>query len=160
MKLSPFKLIVTGGAAAAVIFTATSILRPMQALAKSDIVVYKSASCGCCHEWVEHLEENGFHVTVHDVTNLGEVKAQMGITNDLAACHTAVIGRYVIEGHVPADVITRLVNEQPQVAGIAVPGMPVGSPGMEGPNARPYNVIAFDAAGHRNVFATVTPPSQ
>lgn len=157
MKLSPVKLFVTGAGAAAVIFAATSFMRPMSALAKTDIVVYKSASCGCCHKWVEHLEENGFNVTTHDVTNLAEVKSQMGITNDLAACHTAVLGRYVIEGHVPADVITRLVNEQPNVAGIAVPGMPVGSPGMEGPNARPYNVLSFDAAGHRNVYVTVTP---
>jgi hypothetical protein len=160
MRLSPVKLFVTGAAAAAVIFTAVAVLRPMEALARSDIVVYKTATCGCCHKWVEHLEENGFNVTAHDVTNLGAIKTQMGITNDLASCHTAVLGRYVIEGHVPAEVIDRLMNEQPAIAGLAVPGMPTGSPGMEGPNARPYDVVAFTATGGRDVFVTVTPRSQ
>jgi len=156
-KIAPLKLVLAGGVAAAVIFTAVLAVKPSTALAMTDIVVYKTASCGCCHGWVEHLQNAGFSVTAHDVTNLGEIKAQMGIPNDLATCHTAVMGRYVIEGHVPAEIITKVLTEQPDIAGIAVPGMPIGSPGMEGPNARPYQVIAFDAKGGRSVYATVTP---
>ena len=157
MSLKPSRLFAVGGAVAAVSFGAYATMRPAVATADASIVVYKSPTCGCCHKWVEHLQANDFDVTVHDVVDINEVKTQMGVTNDLAACHTAVLGKYIVEGHVPASIIERLIKEQPAISGIAVPGMPPGSPGMESPNPQPYNVIAFDAAGNRSVFATVNP---
>ena len=125
--------------------------------ATASIHVYKSPTCGCCAKWVDHLEDAGFDVTVEDVNDIGAVKTSMGVPGDLGSCHTARVGDYIIEGHVPADQIQELLAEAPDVAGLAVPGMPIGSPGMEGPNARPYDVLAFDEAGNRGVFARVTP---
>ncbi len=102
-----------------------------------------------------HLRESGFTVHVKHRTGeeLGYIKAAHGITPGLAACHTAEVGGYVVEGHVPADVIASLLREQPDVQGLSVPGMPVGSPGMEGPYAEPYEVLAFDEAGAVSVYA-------
>lgn len=117
------------------------------------VTVYKSPSCGCCGKWVDHLQASGFQVNVVDQQDLSAVKAAHGVASDLASCHTAIVEDYVVEGHVPADLIHRLLEERPQVAGLAVPGMPVGSPGMEGPNPQPYDVIAFDTAGNRAVYA-------
>ncbi len=119
--------------------------------------VYKSPTCGCCAKWVTHLEAAGFAVTVEDVADMNEVKRRAGVPGDLASCHTAWIGDYVVEGHVPARVIQALLNEAPDVAGLAVPGMPIGSPGMEGRNPQPYDVIAFDAAGNRGLFERIEP---
>lgn len=115
--------------------------------------VVKSPACGCCGEWVEHLREEGFRVEVDEETNTAEAKAAAGVPGDLASCHTAAVGGYVVEGHVPAADIRRLLRDRPQVRGLAVPGMPVGSPGMEGPDPEPYRVIAFDGEGNRRVFA-------
>ena len=157
MNVNPLKMFAVGGAFAAISFGAYATVRPAVASADASIVVYKSSTCGCCNKWVEHLEANDFDVTAHDVADVSEIKTQMGVPTDLSSCHTAVLGKYVVEGHVPADIIERLLEEQPDITGISVPGMPTGSPGMEGPNAQPYNVIAFDAAGNRSVFATVTP---
>ncbi len=157
MSVSTLKMFAVGGALAAVSFAAYATIQPEVASADTSIVVYKSPTCGCCHNWVEHLKENDFDVIAHDVADIAEIKTQLGIPNDLTSCHTAVLGNYVVEGHVPADIIERLLREQPAIAGISVPGMPVGSPGMEGPNARPYNVVAFDSSGNRSIFATVTP---
>ena len=94
--------------------------------------VWKDPSCGCCQDWVTHLEANGFRVKVHDTGN-NAVRAQLGIDRKYGSCHTAVVGGYAIEGHVPAREIKRLLAEKPQARGLAVPGMPVGSPGMDGP---------------------------
>jgi hypothetical protein len=116
------------------------------------ITVYKSASCGCCEKWVRHLRENGFDVRTVNRNDLENIKAEHGVTETLAACHTGLIDGYVVEGHVPADVIRRLLRERPEVRGIAVPGMPVGSPGMEGPNSQPYSVLTFDADGNTAVY--------
>ena len=121
------------------------------------IHVYKSPTCGCCTNWVAHLEDAGFDVTVEDVTDVAAVKTSLGVPSDLGSCHTATVGGYVIEGHVPAENIKDLLAQAPEVRGLAVPGMPVGSPGMEGPNAAPYDVLAFDEAGNRGVFARITP---
>jgi hypothetical protein len=109
------------------------------------IIVSKDPNCGCCVGWAEHLRTSGFTVDVHDVTDLGPVKARLGVPSDLAACHTAEVGGYVIEGHVPAGAIRRLLREKPQAKGLAVPGMPTGSPGMEVPGSPPeeYAVILF-----------------
>ena len=123
----------------------------------ASIHVYKSPTCDCCVKWVDHLEEAGFQVTTEDVTNLGAVKAQQGVPMDLSSCHTALVGDYVIEGHVPAHTIKALLAEAPEVRGLSTPGMPIGSPGMEGPNPRPYDVMAFDEVGNRGVFERITP---
>lgn len=99
---------------------------------RTALEVWKDPSCGCCKEWVSHLQANGFQVTVHDAGN-NAVRAQLGIDRKYASCHTAVVGGYVIEGHVPAVQIRRLLDEKPKARGLAVPGMPVGAPGMDGP---------------------------
>jgi hypothetical protein len=119
-----------------------------------EITVYKNPSCGCCKAWVSHMREKGYAVQAKDLQDLSALKKHYGITDELAACHTAFVGGYVIEGHVPADAIARLLKEHPKgVKGLAVPGMPMGSPGMEGPTAQHYDVIAFDSTGATRVFA-------
>jgi hypothetical protein len=118
------------------------------------MTVYSSPTCGCCAKWVTHLEENGFSVEHIKTEQLGAKKAELGIPRSLSSCHTGVIGDYVVEGHVPAEQVKRLLAESPDVEGISVPGMPIGSPGMErGDTREPYDVIAFrdDQAG---VFAS------
>jgi hypothetical protein len=122
--------------------------------AAQNIHVYKSPTCGCCTDWVKHLEENGFEVEVTETNNLNPIKAEAGLTPALASCHTAFIGGYVIEGHVPASDIQRLIAEAPKASGLSVPGMPMGSPGMEiGDRKDHYKVILFNEAGQTRVFA-------
>ncbi len=121
---------------------------PGQAHAEK-VVVYKSPTCGCCKAWVKHLRDNGFEVEVHQRYNVEPVKDEMGVPKPLRSCHTAKVGGYVIEGHVPADLIVKLLEEKPAAAGLAVPGMPMGSPGMEGPRKDPYDVILFGDQGSR-----------
>lgn len=104
--------------------------------------------------WVAHLEENGFTVKATDVPNINRIKQEVGVPDRVGSCHTAIIDGYVIEGHVPAEDILRLLADRPPVKGIAVPGMPMGSPGMEGPNPQPYDVIAFDENGELTHFAS------
>jgi hypothetical protein len=117
------------------------------------MVVYKTPTCGCCRAWVDHVQAAGFAVEVHDMPDVTPVKNEHGLPEHLASCHTAIVDGYVIEGHVPADVIRRLLSERPQVTGIAVPGMPAGSPGMEmGARKDPYDVIAFARDGKVSVF--------
>lgn len=128
------------------------------------MTVYKSASCGCCKLWVDHVKGAGFTVREVNTDDLNTVKREMGIPPRLASCHTVVVGSYVVEGHVPADDVKRLLRDRPAtVRGLAVPGMPIGSPGMEqGPPSQyeRYQVIAFTAAGGTSVFATHGPPSR
>lgn len=119
-----------------------------------EITVYRSPSCGCCKAWATHLEQNGFTVKQVELDDLSEIKAQAGITQRLASCHTALIGRYAIEGHVPAADIKRLVAEKPAVAGLTAPGMPNGSPGMETGRKDPYDVLAFTRDGKTTVWAS------
>jgi hypothetical protein len=126
-----------------------------QALPK--IVVYKTEGCGCCNGWVEHLQAAGFEVDARNVTDLMSVKRDAGVPAANSSCHTALVDGYVVEGHVPADVIKRLLAERPDIAGVAVPGMPTGSPGMEGSGAKPYDVLTFDRQGRNAVYATVDP---
>ncbi|MBI3777624.1 MAG: DUF411 domain-containing protein [Gammaproteobacteria bacterium] len=113
----------------------------------ADVTVYKDARCGCCAKWVEHLNRDGFHVTTHNVASVDKIKFTHGVPAQLASCHTAIVDGYVVEGHVPADVLQRLLRERPRVKGIAVPGMPAGAPGMEGPRAQRYDIVSFDAQG-------------
>ncbi|HEU4642505.1 MAG TPA: DUF411 domain-containing protein [Gemmatimonadaceae bacterium] len=138
-----------GGAAVAV---ATGSV-PAFGEAPTPITVYKSPSCGCCAKWVEHLRAHGFAPSVRDMDDVSEVKATFGVPKALQSCHTATVGRYVVEGHVPADLIQKMLREQPKLAGLAVPGMVTGSPGMEGGRAEPYDVVAWDHAGHTSVYA-------
>jgi hypothetical protein len=129
-------------------------------LQDADMVVYKSPTCGCCDLWVDHAEEYGFTVATVDIVEYDALvakKREHGVAMDLGSCHTTLVGGYVVEGHVPATVIQRLLHERPDIHGLAVPGMPIGSPGMEGPNPRPYNVIAVGHDGSRTVFETVDP---
>lgn len=118
------------------------------------IKVYKTPTCGCCKAWVEHLEQNGFKVEVVDMPDLSAVKTKYGVRPELQACHTAIVNNYVVEGHVPADVILKMINDKPAIAGIAVPGMPMGSPGMEAGGAKEsYAVMSFDSTGKSSVYA-------
>ncbi|HMG95887.1 MAG TPA: DUF411 domain-containing protein [Gemmatimonadaceae bacterium] len=118
------------------------------------ITVYKDPGCGCCKNWIEHLIKHGYRVDAKDTPGMTEVKRTLGVPDRLSACHTAVVNGYLIEGHVPAADIARLLKEKPKVAGLAVPGMPMGSPGMEGPRAQHYQVLSFDKAGKTKVFAS------
>lgn len=108
------------------------------------VVVYRDPSCDCCGRWVDHLRQNGFVVNVAESNDMQSVKRAAGVPPELASCHTAKIGGYVIEGHVPASAIKRLIAEKPQARGLAVPGMPAGSPGMEGATPVAYDVMLFD----------------
>ncbi|MGD2047337.1 MAG: DUF411 domain-containing protein [Gemmatimonadota bacterium] len=122
-----------------------------------DVVVYKTATCGCCNGWIEHLRAAGFNVDARNVNDLMSVKVDAGVPGPLVTCHTALIDGYVVEGHVPVEAIMKMLADRPDVAGIGVPGMPVGSPGMEGPNPQPYQVVAFDGEGNLSVYAEVDP---
>ena len=113
------------------------------------VTVHKDPNCGCCSGWVQHLEKSGFVVKAIDTTQLDAVKTRLGVPEDLAACHTAEVAGYVIEGHVPAVALKRFLAEKPNAKGLAVPGMPVGSPGMEGGTPEAYEVVLFGASGRR-----------
>jgi len=133
-------------------------LRPSVSAGESKpitIAVYKDPSCGCCTKWVSHLQANGFAPEVHDRPDVDALKAGLGVPSALRSCHTAVVGKYVIEGHVPAADVKRLLAEKPAgTSGLAVPGMVTGSPGMEMGNRRDrYDVIAFSTTGATRVFA-------
>ncbi len=118
------------------------------------MTVYKSPTCGCCTKWIDHLRAAGFPVTARDTSDLDAVKARYGVPRKLISCHTAIVRGYVIEGHVPADLIARLLAERPRIAGLAVPGMPANSPGMDLPSSERYDVVAFDRTGVTSVYAT------
>lgn len=118
----------------------------------SEIVVYQSRTCGCCKKWVGHLKDNGFKVRSEFVDDVTDVKLKLDLPMKLASCHTAVVNGYVVEGHVPAKAIKKMLSEKPLIKGIAVPGMPIGSPGMEGSHSEAYDVIAFGKNGDEKVF--------
>ncbi|AMO54530.1 hypothetical protein GZ77_23500 [Endozoicomonas montiporae] len=120
-----------------------------------EIDVYKSPTCGCCTKWVRHLEDSGFSVVAHNVENLNDYKLKANLPYSLGSCHTAFIDGYAIEGHVPASDIKRLLVEKPSIRGLAVPGMPIGSPGMEfGDRKDPYQTIGYTKDGLTRVFAS------
>lgn len=144
-----------GAALAAVAVVAIALLMPRGAEATGpEITVYKTPSCECCRAWGEHLEDNGFRVNFEETMALSRIKEEQGVPAELAACHTAVVNGYVVEGHVPAAVILRFLAEDNSTAGLAVPGMPIGSPGMEIPGRAPqsYEVFAFDRLGDHQVY--------
>lgn len=121
--------------------------------AADTIVVYKTPTCGCCSDWVDHARERGFTVVAHDLDDLTTVKRQLGVPAGRVSCHTSVVRGYTVEGHVPADLIEKMLAERPRIRGLTVPGMPMGSPGMEGPWKDDYDVLAFDDQGNISVYA-------
>jgi hypothetical protein len=116
--------------------------------------VYKSPTCGCCSLWVDYMRKNGFDAKVQDVDNIGALKLKLGVREEFSSCHTTEVGGYIVEGHVPVEVVQRMLKERPKIAGIAVPGMPAGSPGMEVPGGRKdsYNIVAFTSDGKTTVY--------
>ena len=142
-----------------VLFAAANIVALAQqkpVSSRTPIVVYKTPTCGCCAMWVEHMRENGFQPEVHDVSaaQVRAVSQAAGLRDEGTSCHTAKVGNFIVEGHVPAADVRRMLKEKPAIAGIAAPGMPIGSPGMEmGSRKDPYNVIAFTKDGKSTVFA-------
>jgi hypothetical protein len=119
--------------------------------------VWKTPTCGCCGKWVRHMEAAGFRVEVTDVDDVDPVRKANGLPLNLASCHTALVGGYVVEGHVPASDVRRLLREKPAILGLAAPGMPAGSPGMDVPGSPPYDVLAVRRDGIASVYATHAP---
>lgn len=125
----------------------------MLASAASQVVdAYKNATCGCCEAWVKHLQANGLKVNAYNVVNPSDTREKMGIPERFGSCHTAVVEGYAIEGHVPAADVKRLLAEKPKARGLAVPAMPPGSPGMEGPTHLPYDVLLVHQDSHATVY--------
>ena len=122
---------------------------------KQVITVHKDPTCRCCSGWVQHLHDAGFVTKVLDISNIDQVKRRLGVPDDLAACHTAEVAGYIIEGHVPAAALKRFLAEKPQATGLAVPGMPIGSPGMEGGRPEKYDVVLFGPNGRRTYMSFV-----
>lgn len=119
-----------------------------------EVVMYKDPSCGCCGKWAEHMRTNGFAVKEIATSKMSQVKRDAGVPQALGSCHTAQVGGYVVEGHVPAADVRRMLAERPAITGLSAPGMPLGSPGMEGPYpAERYEVVSFDRDGRTTVFA-------
>jgi hypothetical protein len=146
---------------AAVLAVAPATLAVGDAFAQQklpEVEVWKSPTCGCCNDWIKHLEANGFKVKAVNVPDSRHVRAKFGMPAKLGSCHTALVGGYVVEGHVPAREIKRLLKDKPGALGITVPGMPIGSPGMDGPIYKgvqdPYDVLLVQADGSARVFAS------
>ena len=134
---------------------AASPFGTISAVAGPVITVHRDPNCGCCLGWVKHLQKAGFPTKVLETKDLDAVKTRLGVPDDLAACHTAEVAGYVIEGHVPAAALRRFLAEKPNATGLAVPGMPIGSPGMEGGTPEPYEVVLFGPAGRRSYMRFV-----
>jgi hypothetical protein len=122
----------------------------LSAAAQPVVTVHRDPNCGCCLGWVQHLQKAGFSTKVLETKDLEAVKTRLGVPDDLAACHTAEVLGYVIEGHVPAPALQRFLAEKPNATGLAVPGMPIGSPGMEGGKPEAYEVVLFGPGGRRS----------
>jgi hypothetical protein len=139
------------------IVAATSLLQSAMPAAAAEpvITVHKDPSCGCCSGWVQHLQKARFPIKVIETRDLDAVKTRLKIPDDLAACHTAEVAGYVIEGHVPASALKRFLAEKPDATGLAVPGMPVGSPGMEGGTPERYDVVLFGPNGRRTYMSFI-----
>lgn len=149
-------LTVTVGGAAAALVTHAGRALALPAVKPVRLTVYKTPTCGCCRLWVRHAQAvlGGWEIKTHDMDDLSEIKTRLGVPPALQSCHTAISGRYVFEGHVPADLIKRFIAEQPKALGLAVAGMPAGSPGMEmGPLKEPYEVILFSRQGAPRIYA-------
>lgn len=126
---------------------------PVLAAGLPEVEVWKDPNCGCCTAWIAHLRDAGFTVSAHNVRGTAAAREKLGMPQRYGACHTAKVGRYVVEGHVPASDIKRLLEQNPDAVGLAVPGMPAGSPGMEGPPPQRYQTLLIDRSGQATVFA-------
>lgn len=145
-----------------VVLLSALVWSPSSASEKAAVHVSKTSGCGCCVAWIEHLEDDGMQVSSENMAmgNLMRFKMQNGVSAELASCHTAKVGGYTIEGHVPADEIKRLLSERPKAIGLAVPGMPLGSPGMDqGPEQEKYDILLIRADGSTEVYATYPSPN-
>src|SRR5829696_10192396 len=155
----PMKFL-TSRSASAVVLIALAISAPAAevqqkaAAARPHLTVYKSPTCGCCAKWVEYMEANGFTAAVTNMPDVSPIKMKHGVPPRLVSCHTTLVGGYVVEGHVPVEDVRRLLKEKPAIVGLAAPGMPAGSPGMDVPNSPPYDVVSFDKDGRTRVFAS------
>lgn len=132
-------------------------MRAQEAAPLPLVKVWKTPTCGCCGKWVRHMEDAGFRVEVADLDNVDPIKRANGLPLKFASCHTALVGGYVVEGHVPASDVRRLLREKPAVLGLAAPGMPAGSPGMDVPGSPAYNVLSVRKDGTASVYSTHTP---
>jgi hypothetical protein len=140
----------------ALYFVGAALIVPQPSFAENpNILVHKDPNCGCCAGWVQHLKAAGFAVTVEETADLQIVRKRLGVPADLAACHTAELKGYIIEGHVPAAAMRRLLEQRPASTGLAVRGMPSGSPDMEGGAPRPYDVVLFGASGRQTFMRFV-----
>ena len=139
-KTSRRSLLVGLGASAVTLLT-------FRAKAAPAVLVHKDPNCGCCTGWAAHMRKAGFEVTIDERSDLTAVRQRLGVPDELAACHTAEIDGYVVEGHVPAEAVQRLLRERPAAIGLSVPGMPPGSPGMESPTPETYEVLLFGKSG-------------
>jgi hypothetical protein len=135
--------------------TISLLVLPHLQAASPEVIVYKTATCGCCAKWVDHLKANGFAPTVNVVPSTAEYRRKFGVPDQLQSCHTATVEGYAVEGHVPASDIHQLLKTRPKATGLAVPGMPLGSPGMEGPRSDPYSVLLFQSDGKTSIFRKV-----
>ena len=142
------------GAFALLISSYAWSIEPATVGSKTAMVVYKTPACGCCDKWVTYLRENDFNVKVNLVSETHSVRSRVGVPREMASCHTALVGDYWVEGHVPADLIHKLLTAQPEnIQGITAPGMPQGSPGMESPNPSKYKVLSVSDKGQVEVYA-------
>ena len=155
MTRRPIKLVTLITTLALIGLTAQAVRSSpsVEGVKKPTITVYKDPSCGCCKNWVEYLVKHGYQVDAKDTPDMPALKRTLGVPAGLTACHTAVVNGYLIEGHVSAEDIDRLLAQKPKIAGLAVPGMPAGSPGMDGPRTQRYQVLAFDKNGKTTVFS-------
>lgn len=119
------------------------------------VTVYKTVTCGCCANYVSYLKRAGFDVEVKNVNDLNEIKLKYGVPGEVQSCHTSVVGNYVVEGHIPMEAISKLMNERPAIAGIGMPGMPAGSPGMPGAKTLPFTIWSFDQSGKTSEFMSI-----
>ena len=154
MKSSTKLVTIVAALSTLALTTAAVRERPHSDASKPTITVYKDPNCGCCKNWIQYLTRHGYRVDAKDTPDMPAIKRTLGVPEPLTACHTAVVGGYLIEGHVSAEDIDRLLAQKPKIAGLAVPGMPVSSPGMDGPRTQGYKVLAFDKTGKTTVFAT------
>jgi hypothetical protein len=144
----------TAGIGLALVLVPREALGALAKTAGPKLTMYKNPSCGCCGKWGEAARAAGFQVEVVPTADMRSLKGKLGVPDELISCHTSTVGGYVVEGHVPLDAVERLLKQRPRIKGIAVPGMPIGSPGMEVPGAekQPFDVMAFDSAGKISRF--------
>jgi len=133
-------------------FMLTLVLAAGLQAAEPEMTAFKTKTCGCCGKWVEHVRASGIKVTIKEVASTAEYQKQYGVPDRLQSCHTGIVNGYTVEGHVPAADIQRLLREKPKAKGLAVPGMPMGSPGMEGPRNDAYSVVQFDSTGGTSIY--------